>query len=327
MQTLPVMGVDAHLDTVAAAIIDANGGQVALLQAKNTETGWADLIRLCTQHDVATVGIEGASGYGRRLAQTMTSVGLEVKEMPTRLTAATRRVDGAGKTDPGDARTIARAVARGEGNQWVDNPALETLRVVSNRRDQLVRLQTTEINRLRALLAEIDPETASQMPALRSKHQFEALTNYQAAGDVHRELVAQLIREIAAGCLHRWDQTRQLKRDLDKLMPQAGKRIIDTLPGAGVIATAQLLAELAGTNGFKTEAEMAAWAGIAPLDASSGRQQRHRLNRGGNRQANKVIHLIVTTQLQKGGEAATYVARRMSEGKPNEKPSEQPKRL
>ena len=98
-------------------------------------------------------------------------------------------------------------------------------------------------------------------------------------------------------------------------MPEAGRRIIDTIPGAGVVATAQLLAELAGTGGFATEAGMAAWAGIAPLDASSGRQQRHRLNRGGNRQANKVIHLIVTTQLKPGGEAAAYVARRMSEGK------------
>ena len=153
------------------------------------------------------------------------------------------------------------------------------------------------------------------MPKLCSRHQFVTLTTFEADGDVHREMVAQLIRELAAACLHRWEQVRQLKRELDKLMPQAGRRIIDTIPGAGVIATAQLLAELAGTNGFTTEAEMAAWAGIAPLDASSGRQQRHRLNRGGNRQANKVIHLIVTTQLKPGGEAAAYVARRISEGK------------
>lgn len=316
MQTLPVMGVDPHLDTVTGAVVDHNGGEVAVLTVPNTKAGWSALSRLCTDHGVTTVGIEGASGYGRRLAQTLAaSSQIEVKEMPTRLTAATRRVDGAGKTDPGDARTIARAVARGEGNQWVDDPGLETLRVVSNRRDQLVRLQTAEINQLRALLAEIDPEAASKMPSLRSRHQFVTLTAFEAAGDVHREMVAQLIRELAESCLHRWDHIRQLKQQLDKLMPQAGRRIIDQIPGAGVIATAQLLSELAGTNGFRTEAEMAAWAGIAPLDASSGRQQRHRLNRGGNRQANKVIHLIVTTQLQRGGQAAAYVNRRVSEGK------------
>jgi transposase len=315
MGTLMVMGVDSHLDTVAAAVVDANGAQVALLEAKNTEVGWSELVRLCVVHEVSTVGIEGASGYGRRLAQTMVGAGLEVKEVPTRLTASTRRVDGAGKTDPGDARTIARAVARGEGNRWVDDPALETLRVVSNRRDQLVRLQTAEINQLRALLAEVDPDAAAEMPSLRSRHQFVALTSFEAAGDVHREMVAQLVRDLAEGCLARWGQINRLGRQLDELMPEAGRRIIDTIPGAGVVATAQLLAELAGTGGFATEAGMAAWAGIAPLDASSGRQQRHRLNRGGNRQANKVIHLIVTTQLKPGGEAAAYVARRMSEGK------------
>lgn len=315
MGTLSVMGVDPHLDQVTAAVVDTNGGQLELLTVPNTDTGWADLVGVCVQHGVVTVGIEGASGYGRRLAQTLTAVRIEVMEMPTRLTASTRRVDGAGKTDPGDARTIARAVARGEGNRWVDDPSLETLRVVSNRRDQLVRVQTAEINQLRALVAEIDPETVAGMPALRSRHQFVALTSFEAAGDVHRVMVAQLVRDLAEGCVHRWDQINRLGRQLDELMPEAGRRIINQIPGAGVVATAQLLAELAGTGGFATEAGMAAWAGIAPLDASSGRQQRHRLNRGGNRQANKVIHLIVTTQLKPGGEAAGYVARRMSEGK------------
>ncbi len=315
MQTLPVMGVDPHLDSVTGAVVDPNGGQLAVLTVANAENGWSELVELCIRHGVVTVGVEGASGYGRRLAQTLAANSLEVREVPTRLTAATRRVDGSGKTDPGDARTIARAVARGEGNPWVDDPATETLRVVSNRRDQLVRAQTAEINQLRALLAEIDPGKASRTPRLCSRHQFVTLTSFETSGDVHRETVARLIRELAEGCLHRWEQINQLSRQLDKLMPPAGRRIIEQIPGAGVVATAQLLAELAGTNGFTSEAEMAAWAGIAPLDASSGRQQRHRLNRGGNRQANKVIHLIVTTQLRPGGQAAAYVDRRISEGK------------
>lgn len=315
MRTLPVMGVDPHLDSVTGAVVDHNGGEVTVLTVPNSQTGWSELVRVCGDHGVATVGIEGASGFGRRLAQTLTGAHLEVKEMPTRLTAATRRVDGAGKTDPGDARTIGRAVIRGEGNPWFDDPTTETLRVVSNRRDQLVRHQTAEINRLRALLAEIDPETASQTPKLCSKHQFVTLTAFEAAGDIHRETVARLIREIAEGCLQRWEQVRDLTRELDTLMPETGRRIIEQVPGAGVVATAQLLSELAGTGGFETDAQMAAWAGISPLDASSGRQQRHRLNRGGNRQANKVIHQIVTTQLKPGGEAAAYVARRISEGK------------
>lgn len=315
MATLPVMGVDPHLDTVTGAVVDANGGELAVLTVPNTETGWSDLVRLCRHHGVVTVGVEGASGFGRCLAQTLAGNDLEVREVPTRLTARSRRVDGSGKTDPGDARTIARAVIRGEGNGWVDDPSLETLRVVCNRRDQLVKAQTAEINELRALLAEIDPEAASKTPTLKSKHQFVALANYQTDGDLHRQTVARLIRELATSCLNRREQINQLTRELETLMPPAGWRIIDNIDGAGIVVTAQLLAELAGSDGFTTEAKMAAWAGTAPLDASSGRQQRHRLNRGGNRQANKAIHTIITTQLRPGGEAAAYVTRRITEGK------------
>ena len=111
MATLPVMGVDPHLDSVTGAVVDANGGELAVLTVPNTETGWSDLVRLCRHHGVVTVGVEGASGFGRCLAQTLAGNDLEVREVPTRLTARSRRVDGSGKTDPGDARTIARAVS------------------------------------------------------------------------------------------------------------------------------------------------------------------------------------------------------------------------
>src|SRR5690606_31969339 len=112
MERLVVMGVDAHLDTLAAAVLDETGRQIAGVEVANTGSGWAHIEAMCVEHSVIVVGIEGASSYGHRLAQTLHSAGIEVREMPTRLTAATRRVDGAGKTDPGDARAIARAVAR-----------------------------------------------------------------------------------------------------------------------------------------------------------------------------------------------------------------------
>jgi transposase len=91
--------------------------------------------------------------------------------------------------------------------------------------------------------------------------------------------------------------------------------LIDEFIGCNTIVAAQLLSQFAGTDGFATDAKMAAWAGTAPLDASSGRQQRHRLSRGGNRQANRAIHTIVVTQHGTGGPAADYIARRISEGK------------
>lgn len=315
MGRVMVAGCDPHLDTVTVAVTDPNGVAVATVTAANGRQGWETIRRLCADHQVGVVGIEGASGYGRNLARTLTAAGLEVREVPTRLTSRTRRIDGAGKTDPGDARTIARAVARGDGHLWVDHPELETLRLLTNRRDQLVNFQTAEINQLRALLAELDPEKAGSLPRLRSRKQFLSLTGIDYQGDSHQVTAAGLIRQIAQGCLERLDRIRQLEKEIEAALPPAGWALIDHIPGCGIIVAAQLLSQLAGSGGFSTDAKMAAWAGTAPLDASSGRQQRHRLNRGGNRQANRALHTIIISQLQHRYETHHYLTRRLQEGK------------
>lgn len=310
-----VAGCDPHLETVTVAVVDGAGRQVEVVTVPNTARGWAATVEMCHRLKVETVGIEGASGYGRRLAQTLDQAGIRVREVPTRLTARTRRVDGTGKTDPGDARTIARAVARGEGNQWVNDETLETIRVLSGRRDHLVKTQTGDINQLRALITQLDPAYAARLGRLRSVRSFQTLTALTVTGGSHIGAVVELIHQIAQTCLDRLTQIRHLEQQLDQHMPPAGKALIDQIPGCGTVVAGQLLAQLAGTDRFATPAKMAAWAGTAPLDASSGRQQRHRLNRGGNRQANRAIHTIITTQASHHGEAHHYITRRIQEGK------------
>jgi transposase len=153
------------------------------------------------------------------------------------------------------------------------------------------------------------------MGRIRSLAQFDRLAKVRYGGNRHRRTVAALIRRIGADCRHRLGQIRQLETDLEHLLPPAGHALIGKIEGIGVITAAALLAELAGTDGFSTDAKMAAWAGTAPLDASSGRQQHHRLNRGGNRQANRAIHTIALTQLRHHGPAADYITHKMSQGK------------
>ncbi len=310
-----VMGCDPHLDSFTVAVTDPTGRAVETARFPNRPQGWKAAAETCRRYQVARVGIEGASGYGRLLARVLSRAGVCVLELPTRLTARMRRIDGAGKSDPGDAVAIARAVTRGEGAVWVDDPALETIRVLTHRREELVRHQTQEVNRLRALLAQIDPERVQQMGRLRTIAGFTALARVAYRGDPHRKAISGLIRQAASDCLHRFHQIRQLEQTLKEVMPPLGWAIIDQVQGAGVITAAQLLAEIAGSAGFASHAKMAAWAGTAPLDVSSGRQQRHRLNRGGNRQANRAIHTITLTQLRHHGPAATYINRRIQEGK------------
>lgn len=316
MATLPVMGCDPHLDLIAVSIIDPVGAEMVGFEVPNRADGWERVIDAAARHGVATVGIEGASGLGHRLSETVTKCGLRVVEVPTRVTARTRRVDGAGKTDPGDARTIARAAAADVGHPWTSDPQLETIRVICSRREHLVSAQTADINQLRALLADIDPAraaTTGRLRTTRSLQPFTSIVDDYPAGYPHT--VAQLIADIATECLRRLETIRNLTRQLEQLMPPAGRNLIEHIDGCGVIVAAQLLSQLAGTGGFTTDAKLAAWAGTAPLDASSGRHQRHRLNRGGNRQANRAIHTIVITQHRHHGEAHTYITRRITEGK------------
>jgi transposase len=310
-----VAGCDPHLDGFTVAIIDRAGRRLETVELGNRVAGWETAVELCRQFEVATVGIEGASGYGLPLARTLSRAGVKVIEVPTRLTARLRKVDGASKTDVGDASAIGRAVLSGQGSEWKDDPDAETLRIVSHRRDELVRAQTQEINRLRALLAVIDSERAQTLGRIRSRAQLDMLAKVRYGGDRHRLTVAALIRLIASGCRDRLGQIRQLETDLEQLLPPAGHALIGKIEGIGTVTAAALLAEMAGTDGFATDAKMAAWAGTAPLDASSGRQQHHRLNRSGNRQANRAIHTIALTQLRHHGPAADYIAHKMSQGK------------
>jgi transposase len=192
---------------------------------------------------------------------------------------------------------------------------MERIRVLNDRRERLVATQTADINQLRALLTEVDPARAAATGRLRSSSRLRELTTVDYRGDTYRETVTATIRDIAHDCLERLEKIRAIARQLQSAMPAAGQALIDNIEGCGVIVAAQLMAQLAGAAPFTTDAKLAAWAGTAPLDASSGRHQRHRLNRGGNRQANRAIHTIVITQLQRRGDAYQYVQRRLSEGK------------
>jgi transposase len=308
-----VMGCDPHLDTYTTAVVDPTGRPHDRQQHSNTKTGWTQTIRICRRLGVTKVGVEGASGYGRGLATALTRAGIAVFEIPTRITAASRTSKG--KTDPGDAVAVARATARGEGHSWADTPQLEALRVVVNRRETLVRAQTVDLNQLRALLVDIDPERAATLSRIRSKKALTELSKVRYHGDTHRDVAAQLIRSIARTCLTRHIEIAALTGMLKQLLPPEGRRLVAVIHGCGVITAATLCAELAGTNRFATHAKFAAWTGTAPIPVSSGRTDRHRLNRGGNRQANRALHTIIITQHRQHGEAHTYITRRCTEGK------------
>ena len=311
---MTIMGCDPHLDTFDIAVLDPIGVEQEHAHLPNSAAGWSQAVTIAKRHGVEQVGIDPASGYGRHIAIALNAAGIAVLEIPTRLTARHRLRDGAAKTDPGDARAVARCVAAGEGNTWTNNDTDETVRVLVHHRNAQVRTQTREINQLRALITEIDPTLASSLTRIRTTKTLHQLHHVDYQGSQHRQTVAALIRQLAHACIQRHHHINQLKHQIEQALPERAHRLINTITGVGIITAATLIAEMAGTDGFATDAKMAAWAGTAPLDASSRRQQRHRLNRGGNRQANWAIHIIALTQTRWPGPAHNYITRRQTEG-------------
>lgn len=308
-----VGGVDPHLDSCTIAVVDpVTGRTVAQRAIGNNSQGWSEAVSFCRRHRVATIGVESASGYGLALSRVLSRTGLTVVEVPTRLTARMRRLDGGSKTDPGDAVAVARSVISHDLSPWRDSPESEALRVLVHRREALVNTQTREVNQLRALITEVDPGYAARLPRVRTLKAFRGLAGLVYHGDVYLETVTKQIQTIAWNCHERLRLINQLERDIAVALPDKARQVIDQIHGCGVITAGTLFAELAGTSGFTSDAKFAAWAGISPLDASSGRQQHHRLNRGGNRQANRAIHTIVLTQIRQHGPAADYLNARLS---------------
>jgi transposase len=313
------IGVDAHKQVHAAVAVDDAGRDVARWRGPNTRAAWDELHRWTGQlGDERQWGIEGAGGYGRGLAQRLVDLGEGVFEVNSRWTASgRRRARNSEKTDALDATAVARTV-RQEGSalprvQPDDESSI--LSVLTTERDELVR----ESNRIRSqihhLLLQVDPEYKGQIGRLTTRRSLGALSQYAAPdGGALQEHRAAAVRRLAVRLElvtgHIDDVSLQIKE-------LAAARFPALMRLCGVNAlTAGVLAGLLGPGQrFANDAQLAAYAGVAPLEASSGMRVRHRLSRRGNRRLNSVIYWIVLTQAHHSSEARAYLARRMSQGK------------
>ncbi len=308
------IGVDAHLDTLALCAVAGSGKRLSHCEVPNTESGFSRASRFATDCGAKRFAIEGGGSHGRALRRFLTTEGFEVTEVPTwRLDQLRRRGRGR-KDDATDAELAARVDLVEELPVTGCSDRAEAIRVLRVQRSGLVKQQTAAINRIRALLVEVDPARAAQMGRVRSRRSLQALSRVAYRGDLYRDTVAAAIRFEAKAAIERRDMIRHLEERIDQLLPAAGHALKE-ICGISTIGAATIIGEIGDIERFATPARFAAWAGTAPLDASSGRQQRHRLNRRGNRQVNRVLHTAILTQLRCSGPAATYIERRLQEGK------------
>lgn len=314
-QHVSTVGVDSHKDTLAAAGVDTSGSVVFTCEVPNTTDGICDLIGRIDAGGVVW-GIEGTGGYGRALCDLLIGDDRRVVEVPTRITGRYRAQAGHAKTDKGDAVAIAQAVLGDRGCGVTHEPVPEALRVLVRQRQTLVEDQTAGINRIRARLVELDPDTEKTLKRIRGITVFTRFSQWpdDTTSDPYRAALVSVIRIDGTNCVTRLKQIQDLEKIIAEIMPQAGVALTEIV-GIATVGAATIIANTRDIGRFPTEGHYGRYCGTSPLDVSSGRQEHHRLNRFGNRDINTTLRTAILTQLKHNGQAASYVTRRITEGK------------
>ena len=281
------------------------------------ERGFAALLAWARSLDRERVwALEDCRHVSGVLERFLIARGERVVRVSTRLMAGTRRASRErGKSDQIDATSVARAaLAAGIPTlptAALDGPELD-LRLLVDHRERLVRMRTALNNTLQWNLHDLWPELKLPGSSL-----FYAKWSARIARRLARAEQTMRVR-IARDQLRRLRELTQtinaLETEIGELVGAIAPQLLDQ-PGVGALTAAKLVGEVAGAGRFASDAKLARAAGIAPIPASSGRTQRHRLDRGGNRQINAAIHRIAITRARCDQRTKHYIERKKAEGK------------
>jgi transposase len=312
-----VAGVDTHTDTHTLAVLTAQGATVLTESFPADQHGYKCLIdALCSAGEVTVVGVEGTNSYGAGLARALTAAGFLVKEV-LRPTRRVRRMHG--KSDPIDAVEAARTLLNGQPvseAKDTDTPA-ESLRMLLTARSQLVTTATALGNTITSLLVTAPESVRAKYRSLTTKTLIERLCASRPGTDLQdpRTAAIQSMRTMAQFHQDASARAGQVKEQMRQLLQAHYPQLLG-LYGVGTIVAAQLVVTAGGNpQRIRSEAAFASLCGVAPLPASSGRTNRHRLNRGGDRRGNSALHRIALVRMQRDQRTKDYITRRTSEGK------------
>ena len=310
-------GVDTHADMHVAAAVCSTSHQ--LLGTETFETTPAGYVRLLVWLMsfglLDAVGIEGTGTYGAGLARFLTAEGVTLVEVD-RPDRAARRLHG--KSDPVDAEAAARAVlsGRASGTPKSRDGIIEAIRVLQVVYRLAVRHRTAAINQFHSLVVSAPADIRQDLQNRAQRQRLERARRWRDrdGDDVAARATRQALRELARRIQLLDEQAGRLETELDVLTDQAAPALRD-LVGVGVHVAARLLVA-AGDNPERlhSEAAFAHLCGVAPIRASSGKTNRHRLNRGGDRSANHALWRITMTRRVGDERTRAYVARRTAEG-------------
>jgi len=313
-----IIGVDPHKLSATIEVVDEHEKLLGSGRFTTDQAGYTAMRTYAKTWPDRVWAVEGANGAGRPLAQRLLEDGERVVDVPAKLAARVRPFDTGHnrKTDALDAHSIAIVAVRTEGLRVLRvDGELEALRILTDRREALTRRRVQTVNRLQALLAELLPGQAKKdITPLQAKTMLAGVRPRDIAGKTRRRVAAEELAELIAVDAKIKKATAELKA----MVVARGSRLMD-LHGVGPVVAARILADVGDVHRLLDRNRFASWTGTAPLDASSGEQNSHRLSRAGNRRVNHMIHIAAVTQLRHDPTGQAYYRRKRSE---NKKPME-----
>ncbi|WP_433664708.1 IS110 family transposase [Nocardia sp. CA-128927] len=309
-----IIGMDPHKRSATIEIIDHTGKILTTGRYGTDKAGYAEMLTAGRKFGNRVWAVEGCNGIGRHIAHRLVHDGETVLDVPAKLSAQIRvfATGNGRKTDPVDAHSVAMAALHSPNLRRVEpDPDLLLLSMLADRRDELGRARTETINRLHRFLLELFPGGAKKfLSAKQARTLIATIKPRDPLGKARRRLAVELIGELET--IDR--KIKAADKELRQLIIDRGSTLLD-LVGIGASSAARLLADTGDIHRFRNRDRFASWNGTAPLDASSGEQQRHRLSRAGNRRINRVLHIMAVVQLRNPTQGRVYFDTRKAAGK------------
>lgn len=310
-----IAGVDTHKDKHVLCLLDGLGRKLFSTSYPSDARGYEQLAEAIGNPDSClAVGVEGTASFGAGLSAYLVSMGYPVVEVLRPKRGKRRK----GKNDEIDAEIAARNAAAGDGTSvpkshdgWVEG--LRTLMVARNIG---IQASTKAMNAVKSLLVTAPENVRAKYRSYNGRALMEKLSrNRTESGDVAANALMAALKSLARTWLELEQKSLDLMGLIGELLSENAPALLE-IPGCGAINAADL-AIAAGDNPerMKSESAFAALCGASPIEASSGKVIRHRLNRGGNRSANRALHMIVVSRMRHDENTVAYIKRRASEGK------------
>ena len=307
--------LDTHKDLHVAVALDGLGRRLGSTAVATTAAGYAMVVGWAeTFGEVEAFGVEGTGSYGAGLARHLRSAGHHVIEVVRPNRQARRRN---GKSDPADAEAAARAVLSGEanGHPKSGDDLVEMIRVLRVARCSAMKARTQAVNALKSLVVTAPVELRQQLRGLSGTKLVAAAARLRPSPEATTTSANKTALRALASRYQALDaEIDALDAQLDELTTQASPKLTEVFGVGPEVAGALLVAAGDNPDRLRSEAAFAMLCGAAPVEASSGKTVRHRLNRGGDRQANAALYRIVLVRMRHHAPTRAYIERRTTQG-------------